>query len=97
MKGKRKRDDATSTATKKAKPTKYYGNNQQDLPDPHGQPPVWSEKRQALCEALCEALPYYNAFQSGAHRNGGAIHGFLIDSEVGDRDHFTDQVVIARV
>jgi len=94
--GKRKRTSTTTTTIKKAKiakPKYYEKNKENDFPEPYGQPPVWSEGRQGLCEAL----PYFNSYQSGTRRGHGMIHGFLIDGEVGDRDHFEDQVIIARV
>jgi hypothetical protein len=88
---------AGTTTSKKAKPKKlktaYYGNKQLCKPMPHGQPLVWSDKRQGLCEAL----PYYRAYQSGAYTHAGKVLGFLCDGEVGDRDVFGEQIVIARV
>jgi hypothetical protein len=97
--GKRKRRTTATAETKNAKRTKaieqvpYYGNKQEGKAPPHGKPAVWSENRQGLCEAL----PYYNAYQSGAYTNGGMVYGFLCDGEVGDRDYFGNHIMIARV
>ncbi|KAE9365208.1 hypothetical protein N431DRAFT_420140 [Stipitochalara longipes BDJ] len=93
--GKRKRGANTTKkpAKKTKKPDPYYINKQGGKLPPCGQPLVWSEKRQGLCEAL----PYYNAYQSGAYTNGKIVKGFLCDGEVGDRDYFGDQIMIARV
>ncbi|KAH8816837.1 hypothetical protein F5884DRAFT_236441 [Xylogone sp. PMI_703] len=64
-----------------------------EKPKPFGEPLVWADKRQQLCEAL----PYYKAYQSGAYMHDGIVHGFLCDKEVGFRDKFTDEVMICRV
>jgi hypothetical protein len=88
--GKRKRADPK--APKAPKAAYYGGNAQQDKPEPYGQPALWADKRQGLCETL----PYYQAYQSGAYTHGH-VYGFLCDKEVGDRDVFTDQIMIARV
>ena len=50
------------------KPAPYHKNVQQSFPEPYGQPMVWADKRQQLC-----------------------------DGEVGSRDKFTDEVIIAQV
>lgn len=68
-------------------------NVQENLPIPYGPPPVWSDRRQGLCETL----PYYRAYQSGAYMSDGLVYGFLCDKEVGPTDRFTDEVMIARV
>jgi hypothetical protein len=72
---------------------KYRQSVQEDKPAPFGQPPVWADKRQGLCEAL----PYYKAYQSGAHINNGIVRGFLVDKEVGPRDKFEEEIMISRV
>ncbi|RFU26389.1 hypothetical protein B7463_g9945, partial [Scytalidium lignicola] len=64
-----------------------------EKPKPFGEPFVWADKRQQLCEAL----PYYRAYQSGAYMHDGIVKGFLCDKEVGFRDKFTDEVMICRV
>ena len=71
----------------------YHVNTQLDKPEPHGQPDVWADKRQQLCETL----PYYNAYQSGAYYNSGIVYGQLIDKEVDGRDKLDEQVVITSV
>jgi hypothetical protein len=77
-------------ATRKAPLDAYYINNQLDKPEPLGQPHVWANKRQQLCETL----PYYKAYQGGIYRNNGIVYGFLIDKEVGLRDKFDEQIII---
>ncbi|KAF8858768.1 hypothetical protein BDZ45DRAFT_590705 [Acephala macrosclerotiorum] len=71
----------------------YYGNKTSEMPEPHGKPLVWADKRQQLCETL----PNYKAYQSGAYTNNGILHGFLIDAEVGPLDKFDDQIIITTV
>ncbi|RDW62154.1 hypothetical protein BP6252_11587 [Coleophoma cylindrospora] len=71
----------------------YHVNNQEGKPEPYGSPPVWGDKRQQLCETL----PYYRAYQSGAYTNGGIVYGFMVDKEVGVRDKFEEEVMIASV
>ena len=61
-------------------------------PQPHGQPLVWAEERQALCETL----PYYRAYQSGAYTTEGLALGFLLDKDCGERAYMDEQVVITR-
>lgn len=70
----------------------YHRNMQEDKPAPYGQPPVWADKRQSLCETL----PYYRAYQSGPYISSGIIRGFLVDKEVGPRDKFQEEIMISR-
>jgi hypothetical protein len=72
---------------------KSTGNLTLDKPEAFGEPPIWANKRQALCKTL----PYYRAYQAGAYTSHNLVYGFLYDKEVGARDVFTDQVYIARV
>jgi hypothetical protein len=71
----------------------YHENVQEGKPDPIGGPEVWAFKRQQLCETL----PYYNAYQSGAYTQDGIARSILIDKEVSIRDKFNDEVVITSV
>ncbi|ESZ95165.1 hypothetical protein SBOR_4465 [Sclerotinia borealis F-4128] len=64
-----------------------------DKPEPSGEPLIWSPTRQGLCETL----PYYRAYQSGAYQHDGLIHGFMMDKEVGPHDVFSSKVYISRV
>jgi hypothetical protein len=92
--GKRKRSDPRALRAPKVTKTAYYGGNaQQNKPLPYGKPALWADKRQGICETL----PYYNAYQSGAYTHDRRVYGFMCDKEVGDRDVFTDQIMIARV
>lgn len=61
-------------------------------PQPHGQPLVWAEERQALCETL----PYYRAYQSGAYTTEGLAFGFLLDKDCGERAYMDEDIVITR-
>lgn len=61
-------------------------------PEPHGQPLVWAEERQALCETL----PYYRAYQSGAYTTEGLAFGFLLDKDCGERAYMDEEIVITR-
>ncbi|KAI9715076.1 MAG: hypothetical protein M1812_006194 [Candelaria pacifica] len=63
-----------------------------ERPDSQGQPLVWAEGRQALCESL----PYYRGYQSGGYSYGGLIYGFLLDKECHSRDYMDATVVITR-
>jgi hypothetical protein len=72
---------------------KYYQSVQDAFPAPYGRPPAWANRRQALCETL----PYYRAYMSGAYMHGGCVRAFMCDKEVGPRDKFDDEIVIARV
>jgi hypothetical protein len=83
-------------ARKRKSPTKYlkyHQSAQNDKPDCYGKPPVWADKRQSLCEAL----PYYKAYMSGAYQQAGVARGFLVDKEVGLRDKFEEEILITSV
>ena len=60
--------------------------------DPKGSPPVWAEGRQALCEAL----PYYHAYQQGAYLNGGKVRGVLVAEDMEGSSLLGGEVVILR-
>ncbi|KAF6226736.1 hypothetical protein HO173_012339 [Letharia columbiana] len=68
-------------------------------PKPRGQPEVWAEMRQALCESLT----YYQAYQSGAYTWGssngsaGYAYGFLLDNDNDDYGYMDEKVVITRL
>ncbi len=72
---------------------KYHQSVQDDKKAPFGEPPVWADKRQSLCETL----PYYKAYQSGAYITQGTVRAFMCDKEVGPRDKFTEEIMITRV
>lgn len=84
---------ATASGTRKPKLPLYHENVQDGKPDPIGQPEVWAFKRQQLCETL----PYYKAYQSGAYTNNGLVHAIMIDKEVSVRDKFDEEIVITSV
>ncbi|KAL1410253.1 hypothetical protein Q8F55_004259 [Vanrija albida] len=50
--------------------------------EPRGRPPVWAQTRQELCEAL----PYYRAFQSGMYMSKHVAYGYLLDGFPAPRD-----------
>jgi len=64
-----------------------------EKPDPVGEPPVWARNRQQLCETL----PYYRAYQSGAYHADKVVKGLMLDSFGTIRDVISEQVVISRV
>jgi hypothetical protein len=72
---------------------KYHRSMQEDKPAPYGQPPVWADKRQSLCETL----PYYRAYMSGAYMHCQTVRAFMVDKEVGPRDKFEEEIMISRV
>ena len=82
-----------AATNKKGGYVKYHASVQDDKPKPYGEPPVWADKRQSLCETL----PYYRAYQSGAYIAGGIVRAFMCDKEVGPRDKFDEEIMIARV
>ena len=88
-----------------------------DRPEPRGQPEVWAEVPTRLSkarvasrvltisqvrQALCEALPYYQAYQSGAyswgseHGKGGYVYGFLLDNDNDERGYMDEHIAITR-
>jgi len=86
-------DDASSViVSKKSKAAAYYDLGvQSHKPEPFGEPPVWANVRQNLCEAV----PYYRAFQSASYTVDKVLHGFMVDKEASRRAKFIDQVMIA--
>lgn len=82
-----------TTSTSAVISTPYHRNGQTNKPEPIGKPNIWANQRQALCEAL----PYYRAYQSGAYQNGGIIYGLMCDQETDPRDKLDDQILITRV
>ncbi|GMK56648.1 hypothetical protein CspeluHIS016_0304880 [Cutaneotrichosporon spelunceum] len=56
------------------------------LPAPACAPPVWAQSRQELCEAL----PYYRAFQSGMYMHKRVPFGYLLDGFPSPRDVWAD-------
>ncbi|OCL08535.1 hypothetical protein AOQ84DRAFT_340204 [Glonium stellatum] len=61
-------------------------------PAPSGQPSVWADGRQALCETV----PYFRSYQGGGYCTGGFAHGFMFDKESHERDYMDANVVISR-
>jgi hypothetical protein len=64
-----------------------------DRPVPVSNPLVWAKGR----GSLCEALPYFRAFQGSLHTSNLIAKGFLIDQETDQRDVFSAQVIISSV
>lgn len=58
----------------------------------YGSAPVWATKRQQLCEAL----PYYKAYQSGSYTSEGILYAMMIDKERRDTDVLNEEVIITR-
>ncbi|CAF9943053.1 MAG: hypothetical protein ALECFALPRED_010499 [Alectoria fallacina] len=67
--------------------------------EPRGQPEVWAELRQALCESL----PYYHAYHSGAYTWGssngstGYAYGYLVDNDNDEYGFMDEKIAITRV
>lgn len=61
-------------------------------PAPSGQPKVWAEGRQELCETL----HYYRAYQSSCYSTGGFARGFMFDKIAHTRDYIDNDVVVSR-
>ncbi|KAI1392335.1 uncharacterized protein F4822DRAFT_441355 [Hypoxylon trugodes] len=74
-------------------PSSFSVGLHDNKPTPSGPPPVWSEKR----AALNDALPYFKAHQGGMYSTKKVAKGILIDSEVGVRDSFSSQVIITSI
>ncbi|KAL2262770.1 hypothetical protein VTK26DRAFT_115 [Humicola hyalothermophila] len=60
---------------------------------PARQPEVWANKR----GSLCEALPYFRAYQGSLHSCDLVAQGFLIDQEVDNGDVFGADIIISSV
>ncbi len=56
-------------------------------------PLVWANAR----GGLCEALPYFKAYQGSLHSANVVAQGFLIDQEADEGDIFGAQVIISTV
>jgi alkylated DNA repair dioxygenase AlkB len=67
-------------------------NKGPNKPEPSGQPEVWADGRQELCETL----HYYRAYQSACYSTGGFVRGFMFDKVAHSRDYMDDNVVISR-
>jgi hypothetical protein len=59
---------------------------------PVGQPEVWADGRQELCETL----HYYRSYQSAAYSTGGFARAFMFDKVAHARDYTDSNVVISR-
>lgn len=64
----------------------------QQLPDPVGQPLVWADQRQALCETV----PYYRSFQGGCYHSNRSVYAFMFDGESHAREYIDSDVVLLR-
>ncbi|KAF1849111.1 uncharacterized protein K460DRAFT_330755 [Cucurbitaria berberidis CBS 394.84] len=60
--------------------------------EPSGQPEVWADGRQELCETL----HYYRAYQGACYSTGGFVRGFMFDKVAHPRDYIDSNVVISR-
>ena len=101
-------------ATAKAKAA--VKTEEDDRPEPRGQPEVWAEvptiRSPTLSivlmflqvrQALCESLPYYQAYQSSTYNWGtsggfaGYVYGFLLDNDNDEHGFLDEKVVITRL
>ncbi|USW52871.1 Putative alpha-ketoglutarate-dependent dioxygenase AlkB, DNA oxidative demethylase ALKBH2 [Septoria linicola] len=63
-----------------------------EKPSPQGQPEVWADSRQSLCETV----PYFKMPQSGCHQNNGHVYAFLYDGVGHCREYMDTDIIIAR-
>jgi hypothetical protein len=61
-------------------------------PEPSGQPEVWADGRQELCETL----HYFRSWQGGGYTHDGLAWGFMFDDNSHPRDYMDSNVVISR-
>ena len=45
---------------------------------------------------LCETLPYYRAYQSGAYTTTGKVHALMLSVDSSERRYLDGEIVIAR-
>ncbi|CAG8974532.1 hypothetical protein HYALB_00005804 [Hymenoscyphus albidus] len=78
--------------TKLGKVVKAYLLSREYLskPAPVGQPEAWAHVRQALCDTY----KAFQALQGGTYRTAGKACGLLVNTMVGDRDYFDEDVII---
>ncbi|KAF2029162.1 hypothetical protein EK21DRAFT_36524, partial [Setomelanomma holmii] len=71
-----------------------YANRQPGAtkPAPAGQPEVWADGRQELCETL----HYFRSYQSACYSTGDFVRGFMFDQVAHARDYMDSDVVISR-
>lgn len=55
-----------------------------------GQPHIWSDNRQQICEVL----PWYRAHEASAYTNDKRAYGVLIDTGNSPRAYFSERVII---
>ncbi|KAK2018281.1 hypothetical protein LZ32DRAFT_680720 [Colletotrichum eremochloae] len=60
------------------------------LPAPIGNPPVWAENRQALCDAL----PYFKAHEGSLYTKDKTIKGMLLNAFSSVRDYLGTETII---
>ncbi|EME45383.1 hypothetical protein DOTSEDRAFT_71192 [Dothistroma septosporum NZE10] len=61
-------------------------------PETRGQPLVWADSRQALCETV----PYFKKPQGGCHQNDRHVYAFLLDGVGHSREYMDSDVIISR-
>ncbi len=66
-----------------------------DSVDPRPSPPLKPEVYSHFRQALCEALPYYEAYQGSCYSTDLKARGYLIDKECEIRDYLGSQVIIS--
>ena len=60
-------------------------------PSPRGEPLVWADRRQELCEGLT----YFRQYQSGIQAKNNIVSGYLLDGYGAERDFIGSHVVIS--
>ena len=66
--------------------------NLQTKPPARGQPAVFAEERQALCETVM----YYRSHQGSCYMNGGLVHSMLVAGNNHAHDYMGVDVIISR-
>jgi hypothetical protein len=60
-------------------------------PPPKGEPLVWADTRQELCEGV----PYFRSYQGGIYFRYEVAFGYLLDAFGADRDFIGSHVIIS--
>jgi hypothetical protein len=60
-------------------------------PPPIGEPSVWADTRQELCEGV----PYFRSYHGGIYFHDNVVFGYLLDAFGAERDYIGSHVVIS--
>ncbi|PVH86365.1 hypothetical protein DL98DRAFT_650378 [Cadophora sp. DSE1049] len=67
-----------------------FPEDPQGKPNSFGEPEVWAEQRQQLCETL----HHYRAHEAGVYQNNRIAYGLYIDAGVSPKDFFDNDLII---